>query len=147
MNMPPNPHNPPRTNDVSDESTYRLLVQQTDQPGMPLKHVGDSRNPPWALPLNGPPPPSSSVAEAASPRSMAKRGGGGGGGGKGKASGDKMKKKGKRSGGGGDGGENDDGDGGSTRMGRWEELFDAVTGNKVWYNAVTLKKTTKDPFW
>lgn len=48
-----------------------------------------------------------------------------------------------KQGGGGDG----DGDDGTSRMGYWEELFDAVTGTKIWYNTVTQKKTTKDPFW
>lgn len=120
---------------MSEESTYRLLVQQTNQPGMPLRHVGDSRSPPWALPLNGP-ASSSAMAAAAAPVVAAKRGKANGG--RGKSSGAKVKKC--------KTGDGDDGKG-VTRIGCWEELFDAVSGKKIWYNAVTLKKTSKDPFF
>lgn len=82
---------------MSEETTYRLLVQQTNHPAMPLKHVGDGEHPPWKLPLTAPAP--------------------------------KKKKAGKNEG--GNGGDNDD-DGSSTRMGIWEELFDAVDGTKIW---------------
>eukprot|EP00903_Cladosiphon_okamuranus_P015652 g14454.t1 len=116
------------TNDVSEESTYRLLVQQTNHPAMPLKHVGDGRQPPWKLPLTAPAPKKASKKE-------------GGKGFKGGDNGpDKQKKKDQQGG----GGDNDDG---STRMGIWEELFDAVNGTKIWYNTVTRKKTNKDPFF
>lgn len=102
---------------MSDESTYRLLVQQTNNPGMPLKHVGDGRLPPWSLPLVAPSP---------------KKTKNGGGSGKGKGS--KSKKKKDKDGGGGGGGDNDDS---SPRMGIWEELFDAVNGTKIWYVMVS----------
>lgn len=108
------------TNDVSDESTYRLLVQQTCVPTMPLKHVGDGKQPPWSLPLAAP-----------SKKKGKNEKGSGSGSSKGK------RKKDKR----------DGGDDSSTRMGVWEELFDDVNGRKIWYNTVTRKKTSKDPFF
>eukprot|EP00752_Nemacystus_decipiens_P013351 g11821.t1 len=109
------------TNDESNESTYRLLVQQSNHPTMPLKHVGDGRHPPWSLPLTAP--------------KKTKKGCG-------KDSSKVKKQEGKDGGGGGD----DDEDS-TTRMGIWEELFDAVNGTKIWYNTVTHKKTSKDPFF
>ena len=33
------------------------------------------------------------------------------------------------------------------RIGKWEEVYDAVDGTKTWYNTVTRKTTKKDPFW
>lgn len=45
------------TNSVSKETTYRLFVQQTNQPGMPLVPAGNGEIPPWSLPLKVPPAP------------------------------------------------------------------------------------------
>ena len=45
------------TNSVSKETTYRLFVQQTNQPGMPLVPAGNGEIPPWSLPLRVPPVP------------------------------------------------------------------------------------------
>lgn len=36
---------------------------------------------------------------------------------------------------------------GKTRVGKWEEVYDAVDGTKTWYNTVTKTKTKTDPFW
>lgn len=33
------------------------------------------------------------------------------------------------------------------RMGKWEEVYDAVDGTKTWYNTETKKTTQRDPFW
>lgn len=40
-----------------------------------------------------------------------------------------------------------DGDTYRIRMGKWEEVYDAVDGTKSWYNTVTSTMTKKDPFW
>lgn len=34
-----------------------------------------------------------------------------------------------------------------TRMGKWEEVYDALDGTKTWYNTVTKTMTKNDPFW
>jgi len=138
----PNPHDHPyhpggggRTNNSSEESTYRLLVQQTDHPVMPLRHVGDGGSPPWSLPLRAP------------PAKKKTRQGGGGESGSRNSSKKSNKQSNKKGGGGGDGDGNGHEDDGISRRGCWEELFDAVNGTKIWYNTVTRKKTSKDPFW
>ena len=88
---------------------------------MPLKHVGDGKLPPWKLPL-------------VAPRKPAKKGDGkkGNSGSSTKGKGKGREKKDRKVGGDRDGDGDGDEDGGSTRMGIWEELFDAVNGTKIW---------------
>lgn len=52
------------TNSVNKETTYRLFVQQTSQPGMPLVPAGNGEIPPWSLPLKAPPPSTAAASDA-----------------------------------------------------------------------------------
>lgn len=49
------------TSSVSKETTYRLFVQRTSQPGMPLIHAGNGKVPPWVF---GPPDAAPSLAKS-----------------------------------------------------------------------------------
>ena len=60
------------TNSVNKETSYRLFVQQTSQPGMPLVPAGNGEIPPWSLPLKAPPPPSATTSGAESNNSRSK---------------------------------------------------------------------------